>query len=113
MKSSKKLVLFFILFASDFAFATIKMAVTIDDLPVHGKLPPVVSRVEIVKSILATLKSNNVPNVYGFINAGHINQDKELTEIVEATKEAGLEAEFSDHIPVPIPFTKAMRIEAQ
>lgn len=75
--------------APSFAFATIKMAVTVDDLPLHGKLPPGLSRLEIAKSMLATLKSNHVPEVYGFINAGKLGQDKELAEILNLWIKSG------------------------
>ena len=49
----------------------------------------------------------------GFLYSQNEEQDKTLDDIVQATKEAGLEADYSNQIPVPIPFTKAMRIEAQ
>jgi len=71
-----------LLFLSSSAFAKIQMAVTVDDLPLHGKLPAGTSRIEIAKSILATLHSNHVPEVYGFINARHLEQDKDLTEVL-------------------------------
>jgi peptidoglycan/xylan/chitin deacetylase (PgdA/CDA1 family) len=46
-----------------------KLAITFDDLPQNGELPPGVTRVEIAKDTLAILKSRHVPPVYGFINA--------------------------------------------
>ncbi len=49
----------------------------------------------------------------GFLYSQNEEQEKELTDILEATKEAGLEADFSDTIPVPVPFTKAMRVSGQ
>ncbi len=49
----------------------------------------------------------------GFVYAQNEEQNKELDEILQATKEVGLEASESGTIPVPIPFSKAMRIEAQ
>ena len=45
------------------------MAITFDDLPVHGPLPPGETRMEIAQSILATLQANHMPPVYGFVNA--------------------------------------------
>jgi peptidoglycan/xylan/chitin deacetylase (PgdA/CDA1 family) len=84
-----KLHLLFLFLGPSFAFSSIKMAVTIDDLPTHGKLPPGVSRIEIAKSMLATLKVNKVPEVYGFINAGHIGQDKNLTEVLNLWIKSG------------------------
>ena len=45
------------------------MAITFDDLPVHGALPPGETRLQIAQSILSTLKINQMPPVYGFVNA--------------------------------------------
>jgi peptidoglycan/xylan/chitin deacetylase (PgdA/CDA1 family) len=46
-----------------------KLAITIDDLPQNGALPPGVTRVDITRDTLAALKKRHVPPVYGFINA--------------------------------------------
>jgi peptidoglycan/xylan/chitin deacetylase (PgdA/CDA1 family) len=46
-----------------------KLAITIDDLPQNGPLPPGVTRVDITRDTLAVLKKRQVPAVYGFINA--------------------------------------------
>jgi peptidoglycan/xylan/chitin deacetylase (PgdA/CDA1 family) len=46
-----------------------KLAITMDDLPVNGMLPPGVTRAETTKNVLAILKERLVPPVYGFINA--------------------------------------------
>ena len=46
-----------------------KLAITLDDLPQNGGLPPGVTRVEITKATVAVLKKRHVPPVYGFINA--------------------------------------------
>ncbi len=46
-----------------------KLAITFDDLPQNGDLPPGVTRVEITKNTLAILKQRQVPATYGFINA--------------------------------------------
>ena len=45
------------------------IAITFDDLPVHGPLTPGETRLEIAQSILATLQANHMPPVYGFVNA--------------------------------------------
>jgi peptidoglycan/xylan/chitin deacetylase (PgdA/CDA1 family) len=45
-----------------------KLAITIDDLPQNGALPPGVTRVDITRETLAVLKKRHVPPVYGFIN---------------------------------------------
>ena len=46
-----------------------KLAITFDDLPLNGNLPPGVTRAETTKNVLAILKKRHVPPVYGFINA--------------------------------------------
>ena len=46
-----------------------KLALTMDDLPQNGALPPGVTRAETAKNVLAILKKRHVPPVYGFVNA--------------------------------------------
>ena len=46
-----------------------KLAITMDDLPQNGDLPPGVTRAETTKNVLAILKKRHVPPVYGFVNA--------------------------------------------
>lgn len=45
------------------------IAITFDDLPVHGSLPPGETRLQIAQAILSTLQANHMPPVYGFVNA--------------------------------------------
>jgi peptidoglycan/xylan/chitin deacetylase (PgdA/CDA1 family) len=45
------------------------LAITMDDLPLNGDLPPGVTRAETAKNVLAILEKRHVPPVYGFINA--------------------------------------------
>ena len=45
------------------------MAITFDDLPVHGVLPTGEARLQVAQSILSTLQANHMPPVYGFVNA--------------------------------------------
>ncbi len=62
-----------VLILSFFAFAQTllaqKVAITFDDLPLNGDLPPGMSRVEVVGNTLAVLKMRHVPAAYGFVNA--------------------------------------------
>ncbi|MGC2479433.1 MAG: polysaccharide deacetylase family protein, partial [Candidatus Sulfotelmatobacter sp.] len=46
-----------------------KLAITMDDLPANGMLPPGVTQAENTKNVLAILKKRHVPPVYGFINS--------------------------------------------
>ena len=41
------------------------------------------------------------------------HQEKELQEILEATNDAGVKAVYTDCIPVPFPFVKAMKVSGQ
>jgi peptidoglycan/xylan/chitin deacetylase (PgdA/CDA1 family) len=46
-----------------------KLAITMDDLPRNGALPPGMTQVDITRDTLAVFKRRHVPPVYGFINA--------------------------------------------
>jgi peptidoglycan/xylan/chitin deacetylase (PgdA/CDA1 family) len=54
-----------------------KVAITFDDLPLNGLLPPGVTRVETAKNVLAILKQRHVPPVYGFINAKRLEGNED------------------------------------
>lgn len=61
-----------LLFSFKVMAAPFKVAITVDDLPVHMDLPSGETRLDVVKQILLTLNKHSIKNVYGFINAGHI-----------------------------------------
>jgi peptidoglycan/xylan/chitin deacetylase (PgdA/CDA1 family) len=65
-----------------------QMAVTFDDLPVHGPLPPGTTRVQIAESILKTLKREKLPAVYGFINGGRGAGDPDSGLVLQAWRKA-------------------------
>ena len=48
-----------------------------------------------------------------FLFATNPDQEKELDEILESSAAAGLEVMYTDQIPVPIPFTRAMKAANQ
>src|SRR5580693_714284 len=64
----KAVMLFLFLVAFAGSSVAQKLAITIDDLPQNGALPPGVTRVDITRDTLAVLKKRHVPPVYGFIN---------------------------------------------
>jgi peptidoglycan/xylan/chitin deacetylase (PgdA/CDA1 family) len=66
-----------------------QMAVTFDDLPVHGALPPGMTRLDIAESILKTLKREKLPPVYGFINGGRGQDDPNSLSVLKAWRAAG------------------------
>jgi peptidoglycan/xylan/chitin deacetylase (PgdA/CDA1 family) len=66
-----------------------KVALTFDDLPAHGDVPAGLTRAEIARRILATLKAHNVPQAYGFINAGKLEKVPEDKEVLRLWRAAG------------------------
>jgi peptidoglycan/xylan/chitin deacetylase (PgdA/CDA1 family) len=71
------------------AAAQAHVALTFDDLPDHGPLPPGLSRVDIAKSILDTLRSRHAPPVYGFINAKALVARPEDGQVLSLWRGAG------------------------
>ena len=60
-----------------------KLAITMDDLPLNGMLPPGVTRAETTKDVLAILKKRHVPPVYGFINAKKLEGNPDGAEALK------------------------------
>lgn len=60
-----------------------KLAITLDDLPLNGTLPPGVTRVETTKNVLAILKKRHVPPVYGFVNAKRLEGNEDGAEALK------------------------------
>jgi len=60
-----------------------KLAITMDDLPLNGMLPPGVTRAETTKNVLAILKKRQVPPVYGFINAKKLEGNADGAEALK------------------------------
>ena len=48
----------------------LQMAITVDDLPAHGPLPPDTTRQGIAESFLETFQREHLPPIYGFVNGG-------------------------------------------
>ncbi len=60
-----------------------KVAITFDDLPLNGELPPGVTRVQIARDTLAVLKKHHVPPAYGFINAKKLEGNPDAAEALK------------------------------
>jgi peptidoglycan/xylan/chitin deacetylase (PgdA/CDA1 family) len=71
------------LFLAAGACAAQKVAITFDDLPLNGDLPPGVTRVEITRDTLAVLKQRHVPTTYGFINAQKLEGNPDAAEALK------------------------------
>ena len=78
-----------VLLYASVAQAATDLAVTVDDLPTHGPLPPRVSRVDVAAQMIEALKRHVVPGVYGFLNGGQLRDNPDLEPIVGAWTQAG------------------------
>lgn len=65
------------------ACAAQKVAITFDDLPLNGDLPPGVTRVQIARDALAILKARHAPPAYGFINAKKLEGNPDAAEALK------------------------------
>ena len=66
-----------------------QVALTFDDLPAHGALPTGQTRLQIANSILTTLHDQNLPEVYGFINAAQLEKAPDDMAVLKAWRAAG------------------------
>jgi peptidoglycan-N-acetylglucosamine deacetylase len=69
--------------------AQIEVAVTVDDLPVHGSLPPGLTREQIAEQMLAAFRDHHLPPVYGFVNGKRTEELPEGEHILRRWVEAG------------------------
>jgi len=60
-----------------------KVAITFDDLPLNGDLPPGVTRVQIARDTTALLKARQLPAAYGFINAKKLESNADAAEALK------------------------------
>jgi peptidoglycan-N-acetylglucosamine deacetylase len=79
--ASKNLLLIF--FGLSGVCAAQKLAITFDDLPLNGTLPPGVTQAETAKDVLAILKKRHIPPVYGFINAKKLEGNTDGAEALK------------------------------
>jgi peptidoglycan-N-acetylglucosamine deacetylase len=66
-----------------------QIAITFDDLPVHGPLPPGETRREIASRIIRALRAANVPPTYGFVNGIHVQDEPDTIGVLGAWVAAG------------------------
>jgi len=65
------------------ACAAQKVAITFDDLPLNGDLPPGVTRAQITLDTLAVLRKRHVPAAYGFVNARELEGNADGAEALK------------------------------
>ena len=66
-----------------------QVAITVDDLPVHGDLPSTTTRSEIARKMIETFKAKGVPGVVGFVNARNIGGDTEKAGVLKMWVDSG------------------------
>lgn len=65
------------------------IAITVDDLPVHGSGTPGLSRADIARNYIDALKAHKVPEAYGFVNAVGIQREPGSEEALKLWRAAG------------------------
>jgi peptidoglycan/xylan/chitin deacetylase (PgdA/CDA1 family) len=66
-----------------------EIAITVDDLPVHGALPPGETRASVGDRMISALKAAGLKQVYGFINAGAAEASPGSDAVFAAWRKAG------------------------
>lgn len=66
-----------------------QLAITMDDLPVHGPLPEGETRTSVAERIVAAFHAAGVPEVYGFVNAAKVEGDADLEAALTAWVASG------------------------
>jgi peptidoglycan/xylan/chitin deacetylase (PgdA/CDA1 family) len=84
-----------LVFFVSYSQAAIKIAITVDDLPTHGALPPGITREMIAIKMTEIFQKHKVPEVYAFINSGKVETKKESLEVLQIWKNAGFP--FGNH----------------
>ncbi|MEA1671794.1 polysaccharide deacetylase family protein [Nitrospirillum sp. BR 11163] len=70
--------------------AQMQVALTMDDLPVHGPLPPGLTRAEVAHRVLGAFKGAGVAEVYGFVNAkGLADEGDDAAQVLALWRQAG------------------------
>lgn len=66
-----------------------EIAITVDDLPVHGTLPADMTRVGVARDMINSLQAHGVTNVYGFVNARRLTEKPDTAEVLSLWIAAG------------------------
>src|SRR5581483_11721878 len=66
-----------------------KIAITIDDLPVHAPYPPGVTPTQVNEQMIASIKAGGIP-VIGFVNGIRTVQHPETLQVLPKWRGAGL-----------------------
>ncbi len=71
------------------AAAAPQIAITFDDLPSHGPLPPGETRIGVAQKIIDALHAARAPWVYGFVNGLRTEDDPASTPVLDMWLDAG------------------------
>lgn len=82
-------ILFLLLSFISSSHSSTRVAITVDDLPTAGALPPNTTWVDIAEKMLAALKRHHVPDAYAFINAGKVREGNGAFRVLELWRDAG------------------------
>ncbi len=66
------------------------VALTFDDLPAAGSLPPGGNRAKTAKDLSAELQANHLNGVYGFVNASKLENDPDAQRAMRIWMDAGM-----------------------
>jgi peptidoglycan/xylan/chitin deacetylase (PgdA/CDA1 family) len=66
------------------------VALTFDDLPAAGSLPPGENRFKIASALTAELKANRLEGTYGFVNAVKLENDPDARQALHIWVDAGM-----------------------
>ena len=66
-----------------------QMAITVDDLPLHGPLPARTDELEVAKQMIAALKAAGVRDVHGFANGNWTVRQPRTAAVLSAWRGAG------------------------
>ncbi|TFW34640.1 polysaccharide deacetylase family protein [Massilia horti] len=86
------------------------IAITVDDLPVHGTLAQGMTRLGIAEAHIATFKAHHVPEAFGFVNARGIEREPGSEAVLDAWRKAGYP--LGNHTYSHLNLDKAPTLEA-
>jgi peptidoglycan/xylan/chitin deacetylase (PgdA/CDA1 family) len=66
-----------------------QLAITVDDLPLHGPLPARTDELEVAKQMIAAFKAAGVRDVYGFVNGNWTVRQPRTAAVLSAWRDAG------------------------
>jgi peptidoglycan-N-acetylglucosamine deacetylase len=66
-----------------------EIALTFDDLPAHGALPPGETRLGVIARIVAALDEAGAPPSHGFVNGAQVDREPRLAAVLRLWRAAG------------------------